>query len=169
MDFYDVVSTRRSIRHYSTRPVPEAALDRIAKAVQLAPTACNRQPFRILAARDPELRAAICQVCPQRFLPEAPIILVALGDGKHAWRRPGDEHSIVEIDIGIVFEHALLAATAEGLSTCWVCGYDRKRMDEALKLEEPWSALAVSPLGYASEPAAPIQHKPLPEIFSVIG
>lgn len=150
MDFYDVISTRRSIRHYSDRPVPDASLDRIAQAVQLAPTACNRQPFRILAVRNPELRAAICRACPQRFLPEAPVILVALGDMKNAWRRVGDDHSIVEIDLGIVFEHAVLAATAEGLSTCWVCAYDRKRMDEALKLGEPWSALAVSPLGYAS-------------------
>ena len=152
MDFYDVISTRRSIRHYSDRPVPDASLDRIAQAVQLAPTACNRQPFRILAVRNPE----------------APVILVALGDMKNAWRRVGDDHSIVEIDLGIVFEHAVLAATAEGLSTCWVCAYDRKRMDEALKLGEPWSALAVSPLGYASEPAAPIEHKPVPELFEII-
>ena len=168
MDFYDVISTRRSIRHYSDRPVPDASLDRIAQAVQLAPTACNRQPFRILAVRNPELRAAICRACPQRFLPEAPVILVALGDMKNAWRRVGDDHSIVEIDLGIVFEHAVLAATAEGLSTCWVCAYDRKRMDEALKLGEPWSALAVSPLGYASEPAAPIEHKPEPALFEII-
>lgn len=41
-------------------------------------------------------------------------------------------------------------------------------MDEALKLGEPWSALAVSPLGYASEPAAPIEHKPVPELFEII-
>lgn len=68
MDFYDVISTRRSIRHYSDRPVPDASLDRIAQAVQLAPTACNRQPFRILAVRNPELRSAICRACPQRFL-----------------------------------------------------------------------------------------------------
>ena len=39
MDFYDVISTRRSIRHYSDRPVPDASLDRIAQAVPLAPTA----------------------------------------------------------------------------------------------------------------------------------
>ena len=82
MDFYDVVTTRRSIRHYSDRPVSDELLKKIAYAVSQAPTACNRQPFKILAVRNPEMRAAICAACPQRFLPEAPVILVALGNPK---------------------------------------------------------------------------------------
>lgn len=168
MDFYDVVSTRRSIRHYSDRPVSDESLRRIAHAVSLAPTACNRQPFKILAIRNPELRAAICTACPQRFLPEAPVILAALGNAKEAWRRVGDDHSIIEMDLGIVLEHAVLAATAEGLSTCWVCGYDLKKMNEAMKLESPWSALALAPLGYAAAEAAPLQRKPEEEIFEII-
>ncbi len=168
MEFYDVISTRRSIRNYADRPVPDDALNRIAEAAVLAPTACNRQPFKILAVRNAELRAAICAACPQRFLPEAPVILVALGDMKNAWRRAGDDHSIVELDLGIVFEHVVLAAAAEGLATCWVCAYERKRMDAALHLEESWSALAISPLGYASGPAAPIGRKPLEDLFEII-
>ena len=168
MDFYDVVSTRRSIRHYSDRPVPDGLLMKIAHAASLAPTACNRQPFKILAVRNPELRAAICTACPQRFLPEAPVILVALGDMKNAWRRAGDDHTIVEMDLGIVFEHVVLAAAAEGLSTCWVCAYDLGKINEALKLEEPWSALALAPLGYAAAEAAPLQRKPESEIFEII-
>ena len=80
MEFYKTISERRSIRNYSNRPVPEDSLKRIAEAVTLAPTACNRQPFKILAVRNAELRAAICAACPRRFLPEAPVILVALGD-----------------------------------------------------------------------------------------
>lgn len=168
MEFYKVINTRRSIRNYSDRPVPEDSLKRIAEAAALAPTACNRQPFKILAVRNAELRAAICAACPQRFLPEAPVILVALGDMKNAWRRTGDDHSIVELDLGIAFEHAVLAATAEGLATCWVCAYDRKRLDAALKLEGSWSALAISPLGYATEPPPCIGRKPVDELFEII-
>ncbi|WP_294504092.1 nitroreductase family protein [uncultured Victivallis sp.] len=168
MDFYEVVSRRRSIRHYADRPVSDESLRRIAHAVSLAPTACNRQAFKIQAVRNPEIRAAICAACPQRFLPEAPVILVALGNAKEAWRRAGDDHSIIEMDLGIVLEHAILAATAEGLASCWVCGYDLKKMNEALKVEAPWSALALAPLGYAATEAAPLQRKPEGEIFEII-
>ena len=168
MDFYVVVTTRRSIRHYSDRPVSDELLKKIAYAVSLAPTACNRQPFKILAVRNPEMRAAICAACPQRFLPEAPVILVALGNPKEAWRRAGDDHSIIEMDLGIVLEHAILAATAEGLASCWVCGYDLKKMNEALGLEAPWSALALASLGYAAAEAAPLQRKPEEEIFEIV-
>ena len=153
MDFYDVVSTRRSIRHYSDRPVSDESLRRIAHAVSLAPTACNRQPFKILAIRNPELRLTALDY--------------ELREGM-AWRRVGDDHSIIEMDLGIVLEHAVLAATAEGLSTCWVCGYDLKKMNEAMKLESPWSALALAPLGYAAAEAAPLQRKPEDEIFEII-
>ena len=168
MEFYDVIGKRRSIRSYKPDAVPDEALRRIGEAVRSAPTACNRQPFKILAVRNPEMRAAICAACPQRFLPEAPVILVALGNPKEAWRRAGDDHSIIEMDLGIVLEHAILAATAEGLASCWVCGYDLKKMNEALKVEAPWSALALASLGYAAAEAAPLQHKPEEDIFEIV-
>ena len=62
MEFYDVIRLRRSIRSYRPVPVPEDALERIAEAVDMAPSACNRQPYRILVVKDPEKRAAICRV-----------------------------------------------------------------------------------------------------------
>ena len=77
--------------------------------------------------------------------------------------RKGD--SIVAMDIGIVMEHLILAAASEGLDSCFVCAYNRRKMDAALGVEAPWSVLALSPIGYASAPAAPIGRKPLDEIF----
>jgi len=48
MEFYDVIRRRRSIRGYKPEAIPEEKLDRIREAIQLAPTACNLQPFRFL-------------------------------------------------------------------------------------------------------------------------
>ena len=47
MDFYDVIEARRSVRGYLDKNVPDEAIAKISRAVQLAPTACNRQPFRL--------------------------------------------------------------------------------------------------------------------------
>ena len=168
MEFYEVLKTRRSIRSYKSDPVPEEALRRIAEAAQCAPSACNRQPWKLVAVRNAALRKKICEVYRNPFLAQAPVILLALGNASMAWQRPGDDHSIVEIDHGIMFEHAVLAATAEGLATCWICAFERAKMDAAAGIQAPWTVLAVSPLGYAAAEPTPYQRKPSAETFEII-
>ena len=66
MDFYEALNKRRSIRGYKPDAVPEDAIRRIGEAVRTAPTACNRQPCQILLVRNPEKRAALAKVYPQK-------------------------------------------------------------------------------------------------------
>ena len=167
MEIYDAFKMRRSIRNYKSDPIGDESLMRIAEAASIAPSACNRQPWKLIAVRDSRMRKAICEACPQRMLPTAPVILLAVGNASEAWKRPGDDHSIVEIDVGIMFQQTVLAATAEGLSTCWVCAYDVAKVNQAAGISAPWSVLALSPLGYAASPAAPIRRKPLNEVFEI--
>ena len=118
--------------------------------------------------RNAALRKKICEVYRNPFLAQAPVILLALGNASMAWQRPGDDHSIVEIDLGIMFEHAVLAAAAEGLGSCWICAFERSKMDAAAGISAPWTVLAVSPLGYAAAEPNPYQRKPSAETFEII-
>ena len=169
MEFYDVIETRRSIRGYLDKPVPADAIERISRAVQLAPTACHRQPFRRFLYRDPAARAAICAKVPFPWLKEAPVVAVLAGDASSAWERP-DGGSIVDVDASIVMEHFVLAATAEGLGTCWICCYQRADVDAAAGISAPWRSVAISPLGFGRENACrPRNVKPVNELVKVIG
>lgn len=76
MDFYDVVNYRRSIRSYKKDPVPDDALERIAKAASAAPSACNRQPVKLVAVKSPDKLARLYQACPMKFIAEAPMVLL---------------------------------------------------------------------------------------------
>lgn len=167
MEFYETVKKRRSIRGYKSDPVPEAALRRIGEAVRLAPSACNLQPWKFRVVTNPELRAAICAVYTREWLAEAPAIVVALGNSEACWKRL-EGKPIIDMDIGIVMEHLVLAAAAEGLGTCWVCAYDVNRMNHALNIIPPWSVYAISPLGYASVEPAKLDRKSHDEIFMVV-
>jgi nitroreductase len=169
MEFYDVIETRRSIRGYLDKPVPEESIARISRAVQLAPTACNRQPFRLYLFRDPAIRSAICAKVPFPWLNEAPVVAVLAGNASAAWERP-DGGSIIDVDASIVMEHFVLAATAEGLGTCWICAFRRDEMDKALGLEgSPWHSVAISPLGYAKAGSiGPFHRKNVQEMVQVI-
>ena len=120
MDFYDVIEARRSVRGYLDKNVPDEAIAKISRAVQLAPTACNRQPFRLFLFRDPAMRAKICEkVTFFPWLNEAPVVAVLAGNASAAWERP-DGGSIVDVDASIVMTQMMLEATQLGLGTCWV-------------------------------------------------
>ncbi|MDY5695764.1 MAG: nitroreductase family protein [Victivallales bacterium] len=169
MDFYDVIRARRSVRSYQSTPVPQSVVEHIAEAVNLAPTACNRQPFRVLFVTDPAKRAALCDSNRFAWLADAPAIAVVVGNSAAAWKRlEGD--SIVDVDCAIIMEHLILAATAEGLGTCWICAFQRDIANAALNLPEGESAVAMTPVGYAADgfKPVPLTRKPLAQVFEVI-
>ena len=167
MEFYDVIRQRRSIRSYRPDPVPEESLKRIAEAVSCAPTACNRQPFRLLLIKNREKRLAVGAGYKGEWLCEAPIIAVMIGRESEAWKRlEGD--SIVNVDAAIAMEHFILSAAAEGLGTCWICAYNRAQVDRILGLPAGESSVALSPLGFAADGPRPFTRKPLNQIFEVI-
>ena len=65
-------------------------------------------------------------------------------------------------------EHLILAATAEGLGTCWICAFDQALLHRKLELSPEWEAVAVTPLGYPAGEPRPFSRKPLPEITEFI-
>jgi nitroreductase len=166
MDFYNVIEKRRSVRAYKPEPVDPEALKRIGEAVRLAPSACNIQPWTFRVILDERKRRKICEVYTREWLAQAPAIVLAIGNTEKAWKRP-DGNNIVDIDIGIAMEHFVLAATAEGIGTCWICAYEIGKMNKAAGILPPWSVLAISPLGYPADAKAPPEKKKMDELFRV--
>jgi nitroreductase len=167
MDFYDVIKNRRSIRGYKSDPIPEESLKRIIEAAYLAPSACNMQPWKIKIVMDPELRAKIGENYTQPWLTQAPAIAVIIGNEKQCWKRFEGTPS-VDIDIGIAMEHLILAATAEGLGTCWIGAFNIEKMNAVLDVQPPWNVLAMTPLGYADAEPRDVPRRPINKAFEII-
>jgi 5,6-dimethylbenzimidazole synthase len=55
----DILRWRRDVRHFRTDPVPEALLDRLRGAMNLAPSVGNARPWRVIRVRDARLRAEV--------------------------------------------------------------------------------------------------------------
>lgn len=167
MEFYEVVKKRRSVRSYSSRPVEQDKLARIFEAVRQAPTACNRQPFRFLVVSDPAKKSIIESAYPQPWLKDAPCVVVVLGNRDKAWKRR-DGTSAHVIDVSIAMEHLVLAATAEGLATCWICAFEQTELHRKMGIGNEWDVVALTPLGYGTEtPEAP-PRKTIDELFAII-
>ena len=73
-----------------------------------------------------------------------------------------------EIDLGIAMEHLVLAAAAEGLGTCWICAFEKAKMNEVMQVSQPWCVEAITPLGYANKEPRTLSYKSIDQIFKVV-
>jgi nitroreductase len=163
MDFLELVKSRYSVRAYQPRPVDQDTLDRILEAVRLAPSGSNRQPWKFVVVRDGEVRRRLVAACAnQQFLAEAPVVVAGVGlmpDRVMRCDIPGDP-----VDVTIAMEHLALAATAEGLGTCWIGAFDQDQVREVLGIPESVKVVAVMTLGYPADSPRPKSRKPVAEI-----
>ncbi len=163
MHFQELVRARRSIRGYRPDPVPEEILARVLEAARVAPTAANRQPFRLIVVADDAVRAKLRAVYQREWFWTAPMVLVGCVEPAKAWQR-SDGFNAAEVDIAIVMDHVILAATEQGLGTCWICNFDEPKAKEILGIPAEVRAVAMTPLGYAAAEPLPFQRKALPEL-----
>ncbi len=55
------------------------------------------------------------------------------------------------IDVAIAMQNMVLAATGEGLGTCWVGSFDENEVKGLLKIPENYSVIALLAVGYPRE------------------
>jgi nitroreductase len=163
MDFVELVKSRYSVRSYQARPVEQDKLDRILEAVRLAPSGSNRQPWKFVVVRDAEVRRRLVAACSdQPFIAQAPIVVAGVGllpDRVMRCDIPGDA-----VDVTIAMEHLALAATAEGLGTCWIGAFYQDQVRAVLGIPESVKVVAVMTLGYAADSPRSKSRKPVGEI-----
>lgn len=58
-DLYDFSSQRRSVRHYSDKPVPREVIENILKTAGSAPSGANKQPWTFCMISNPEIKKKI--------------------------------------------------------------------------------------------------------------
>ena len=126
MEFNVLVQDRFSCRALSDREIPHEALDRILEAARVAPTAVNKQPFKVWAVESPEARAKLAETTNYTF--GAGVFLVVGGKYEDAWVRQYDGRNFADVDASIVATYIMLAIHNEGLRSTWVGHFDAPNM-----------------------------------------
>ena len=111
-------AARRSIRNFESKPVEEDILRGAVEAAQLSPSACNRQPCKVVAVTDGNLRAELLshQNGNAGFGQSAPLLLVITADADHFFG--AIERSQPYVDGGLFTMSLLYALEVQGLATC---------------------------------------------------
>lgn len=117
MQIEDILS-RRSIRRYTDRSVPEAALRRALEAAMAAPSARHCDPWHYILVTDRPALGDLADILPYgKMLHEAQAAFIACGDLRSVW---AGSLSYLLQDVAASIENLLLALHLQGLGAVWL-------------------------------------------------
>jgi nitroreductase len=154
MDAVEAIFTRRSIRKYLDKPVPEKIVEKLLAAAMQAPSARNQQPWQFVVIDDRAILAKIPEFMPNAaMVADAPLAILVCGD-LALETSPG----YWVVDCAAATQNILLAAHALGLGAVWTGVYPRENRMDGLRrlvgLPEKVFAHSLVVLGY---PAGQVQ------------
>ncbi|MGV9199074.1 MAG: nitroreductase family protein [Promethearchaeia archaeon] len=167
MEFYDVVSKRRSYRKFKSEQKPkDETVKKILNAARLAPTWANKQGVEYIIVQDDDNVQKLWKAIGQRKkFRNAPMYIVGVIAEEDSGTNPAGI-KYYTVDFGICFEHLILAATAEGLATCWIGWFNEDKIKKLLNIPAKYRVLGLTPLGYPVKKKDPVEkRKPLKKII----
>ncbi|MCR5851355.1 MAG: nitroreductase family protein [Bacteroidaceae bacterium] len=162
---YELISlarSRYSCRSYQAKPVEEDKLEYIKECMRMAPSAVNRQPWKFRIVRSQEGREKLQSCYSRPWFNEAPLYILASVLHEQEWVRADGKHH-GDIDVAIAVEHLCLAATEQGLGSCWVCNFDAQRCHELFQMPETEEPAVIIPIGYSAVAETPTKTRKAPQ------
>jgi nitroreductase len=144
MDVFEAIQKRKFNRSFEPTVVSKEALEKLLEAARFSPSAKNIQPWHFIVVTDAKKRKALSKGLFAKFLADTPAVIVLCGD-----QTASPDWYVV--DVALAGENMVLAATAEGLDTCWVSSFDEKDVKALLGIPESLCVVALLAVGYAKE------------------
>ena len=164
MEYLELIRKRYSVRAYKSTPVEEEKLQEVLEAAIQAPTAANKQPFRLIVMKTAGREADLKRIYARDWFVQAPLVICACAVKSESWvRRDGKNYA--DVDTTIAFDHLILAACDLGLGTCWIAAFDPAAAREILSLPVDWEPVAFTPLGYPADQWRPKKRRPASDLI----
>lgn len=185
------LSSRRSVRQFSDRAIPDGVIEEAVHAAGTAPSGANLQPWRFVVVTDPQVRRALREAAEaeeREFYQRRASAewLDALAPLATDWRKPFLETApglivvfevhqgpmspkpyYVKESVGIAVGFLLAALHQAGLATLTHTPSPMRFLNKILARPREERAYVVIPAGYPAEDAQvpTIERKPLGEIL----
>lgn len=146
---------RRSVRWYRDQPVPLELVQKAANVASLAPSACNRQPYRFAFCNNKAKAVAIakCAGGTGGFADNLPAIIAIVGD-LSAYPFERDRH-LIYIDGSLASMQLMLALETLGLSSCSInwpeVDVSERKIRKIINLKDYERVVTLLAVGYADE------------------
>jgi len=162
MDYESVIEKRYSCREYNDEKIKKEELMKILEAGNLAPTAVNFQPQKIIVIENKELLEKLALATKYTF--GSKTIICVSHDKRISWHRYKDQRDFGTFDSAIVTTQMVLEATNLGIGSCIVCSMNEEMVKELLNLDENYIVDSLITLGYPKNEGKHNKRKDLKEI-----
>ena len=156
MNLKDAIEGRRSVRSFTSQPVPREAVDEMLRAAMQAPSAGNEQPWQFVVVDDRGILDAIPQISPYAPMCRvAPLAVLVCGDTREV------RHTGYWVqDCSAATENMLLTAHGLGLGAAWTGVYPNEEREKAFRallgLPEEIVPMALVVIGVPEESGPPV-------------
>ncbi|UZQ51660.1 nitroreductase family protein [Clostridium kluyveri] len=145
MNFLELAKQRCTTRGFTDKKINKDDLNQILSAGRVAPTACNKQPQRIIVVQQLDNILKV-QKAYQTFGSQC--ILIVCRDTRDALIRPFDQKCSGDLDIGIICDHMMLAARELNIGSVMVGLFDPRIIRKEFNIPEYIEPTALLILGY---------------------
>lgn len=183
MEAINAIFTRRSVRKYETKQIPDEVLKKIIRAGTYAPSALSLQPWGFIVVQDQAFLTRVSDYCKPILISvlkdahdemsdafrklletkeisifyNAPTVIMVIGktDSQSRW-----------IDCCLCAENMMLAAHALGIGSCWIgsseAAFNNKELMAGFQIPDGYSPIGTIVFGYPAEkPEVPYKKDPL--------
>lgn len=151
MDIMEALLTRRSIRKFENKPVPEVMVKQILEAAMMAPSAGNAQPWRFIVVNDRKKLDGMAGIhVHMKMVTQAALGIIVCADLSKE-KFPGYWVQ----DCSAAMQNLLLAAHGLGLGAVWTGIHPveerLKAFKEMFNLPEHVIPLGFAPIGWPAQ------------------
>jgi nitroreductase len=196
-DVWEVMSTARTIRRFTDKPVDDSTLARCLEAATWAPSGANAQGWRFIVLRSLEQRAVVAKAAAHALEVIEPVYGMSRPAAEDNSRRARTYRATYELHDrageftsmlfaqkhfptaselllgGSIFpamQNFLLAARALGLGACltsWASYGGERLLREAVGVPEDWMIAGHIVVGWPKGKHGPVRRRPLAEAVNL--
>lgn len=151
--FLELCKKRRSVRYFQDKAIDEDLINLALNAASQSPSACNRQPFRLIASQDKEFKNKMGKIPmgADTFYKNVPMFISVIGDlSSYEYER---DKNLIYIDGSLFVMSFVLALETLGLSSCTINWPDietkEKELEKLLNLKPYERCIMFIAVGYA--------------------
>jgi nitroreductase len=156
MDCIDKVLAHRSIRKFKNEPLSEEVFRSTLEAGRRAPSATNMQPWHFVVARNYNEKDACTFAGFNRWVTGASFVVVGLYL---------ESEVMIErlslMDVTIALQNMAVAASVQGVGSCWMGAFDDKKLKDTLNLPDQARVVGAVAFGIPDENPSQPSKKPL--------
>ncbi|MBD3405382.1 MAG: nitroreductase family protein [Candidatus Lokiarchaeota archaeon] len=171
-EILDVIASRISVRKFKNTDIPSQDIDEIIRVGLSAPSAGNRQPWRIIIVRKNKIKSDLADgAYGQKFIAKAPVILVICAVPAESEERYGERGKTLYVyqDTAALTENILLASHCMGYGSVWIGAFDEATIKQILEIPNEIRPVALIPIGIPDYPDGKVPKKrPRKTILDII-